>query len=359
MKLNSAVSKRDLFIFQYYRIIHGIRIAAAFILAVCITDYFHIPESSWILISLVVVIVPISYLGNVTQRALHRISGTLIGASSGILAIILTQYVSFLAMVLWCGIVMFFSAYWARGKRPYVALLIGITLSVTIGAGNTNIEVAVLRGIDVIAGCTMALLCCLVFPQRAFIHWRLRSNRTLKNLALLYHISSSQNMIDPPDLKTLQQYILKDMTTLGSLSAPSARETRLNPQLLDAIQIQMRNTLYTMELLTNSYWDDRRSHFAMVSADSLRECHHKTEAAILELADFMVNASVVNDMPPWEMDAVIDEISALCQQSNVQQEASIYGYFWLNMRLINEIKQLKRLFVYALNLSRNSGDVQK
>ncbi len=54
--------------------------------------------------------------------------------------------------MLGAGAVMFCSAYFALGKRPYVGLLIGITLAVTIGAGNHDIEVALWRGLDVTIG---------------------------------------------------------------------------------------------------------------------------------------------------------------------------------------------------------------
>ncbi len=350
MKRNCAVSKLDLFIFEHYRIIHGIRVALSFSLAMFIIHYFNLPEASWVLISLVVVLVPISYLGNVIQRALHRMAGTVLGAACGVLAIMLSHYDIWL-MYAWSAVVLFTSAYFARGKRPYIALLIGITFSVTVGAPDHNLNVALLRAASVFAGCTLAMMFCLVYPQRAFIHWRLKTGIALKNLALLYHIASSQNVLERPDIKKTQQKVLKELLEIRNLIAPSARESRLNPQLLDAIVTQMRNTVYTMELLSNSYWGDRHSHYVMLSAETLRRCQQATETALLSLANSVNQASSMEATPEWKLDALTTELNQMINEYDVNQETAIYGYLWLNLRLIEDIKQLKKLFIYVLNLS--------
>lgn len=90
----------------------------------------EIPEGSWPLITLVVVMGPISSWGNVFPRAVQRIGGTLFGTIAGLIAIKLELF-SLPFMLLWCAIVMFISGYLALGKHPYIALLIGITLGLS------------------------------------------------------------------------------------------------------------------------------------------------------------------------------------------------------------------------------------
>ena len=46
----------------------------------------------------------------------------------------------------------------------------------------------------------------------------------------------------------------------------------------------MRNTLCTLEMLANTYWRDRQSHFLMQSTPELRACQQATEALMSELA---------------------------------------------------------------------------
>jgi len=127
LRLNAPLSRLDLLIYGHYRIVHGLRIALAFMLTFLLTRELKLPESTWPLITLVVVMGPISFWGNVLSRALQRVVGTIFGASCGVVALSLELY-SLPLMLLWCGCIMFLCGYLALGKRPYVGLLIGITL---------------------------------------------------------------------------------------------------------------------------------------------------------------------------------------------------------------------------------------
>lgn len=96
---------------------------------------------------MVVVIGPISFWGNVTVRALQRCMGTVFGAASGLVALYLELY-SMSLMLVWCTVVMFVCGIAALGKRPYMGLLIGITLCVVSAAGPGDIQTALLRSVQ-------------------------------------------------------------------------------------------------------------------------------------------------------------------------------------------------------------------
>jgi uncharacterized membrane protein YccC len=68
---------------------------------------------------------------------------------------------------------MFLCGWLALGKKPYQALLIGITLAVVVGAP-PGICTALWRSGDVIFGSLLAMLFTGIWPQRAFLHWRSR-----------------------------------------------------------------------------------------------------------------------------------------------------------------------------------------
>jgi hypothetical protein len=93
----------------------------------------NVPEGTWPLITLVVVMGPISFWGNVVPRAFERIGGTILGSALGLVALKL-ELISLPVMVLWCAVAMFLCGWLALGKKPYQALLIGITLAVVVGA---------------------------------------------------------------------------------------------------------------------------------------------------------------------------------------------------------------------------------
>lgn len=155
MRLDRKISSLELLTYRHYRIVHGVRIGLAFILTFLLIRLLAVPEGTWPLITLVVVMGPISFWGNVLQRALQRIAGTVFGAASGLIALYLELY-SLPLMLAWCGVVMFVCGYLTLGKRPYMALLVGITLAVVCGAGAGDMHTALWRNGDVIFGSLLA-----------------------------------------------------------------------------------------------------------------------------------------------------------------------------------------------------------
>ncbi|CAJ1822766.1 Inner membrane protein YeeA [Aeromonas salmonicida] len=252
MRLNTPLSRLDLLIYGRYRIVHGLRIALAFMLTFLLTRELKLPESTWPLITLVVVMGPISFWGNVLSRALQRVVGTIFGAGCGVVALYLELYSLPLTLV-WCSCIMFLCGYLALGKRPYVGLLIGITLGVTMGAMPGDIETALWRSADVILGSLLALLFCSIYPQRAYSHWRLQMHDTLLQAHRLYHTHLSPNILERPRLAQSHSRLLSKMVSLRPLLTPAVKETRLGSALFEAIQTTMRNTLCTLEMLANTY----------------------------------------------------------------------------------------------------------
>ena len=98
MRLDKKISPLDNVIYRHYRITHALRIALAFILTFLIVRLTHIPEGTWPLITLVVVMGPISFWGNVVQRVMERVTGTVLGAASGfVLSFMATIYPAYRA----------------------------------------------------------------------------------------------------------------------------------------------------------------------------------------------------------------------------------------------------------------------
>ncbi|MBD1575259.1 MULTISPECIES: FUSC family protein [Vibrio] len=353
MRLNSAVSPLELWIFKYYRFVHGARIALAFVMMLAITRLLDIPDSTWPLITLVVVMGPISYWGNVFPRAIQRVLGTCIGAASGMVALYLETFSTPLLM-LWCAIIMFLCGYLALGKRPYAGLLIGITLAVVLGAHSGEFEQALWRSGDVIFGSAFALLCCSIFPQRAFIHWRLNVSEHLLQIATLHHTLLSPNVVERPRLQARQKEMLGNIIRNRSLVSPSAAETHLSSSLLSSIQSSMVNCLYTVDKLSDIYWQDRHHHLALIQAKSLKISHQATEKTLYQLSHMLKTGEIEGG--EWHFDNMneaIEEVKSLLDKS--QHDTSLYGYVWLNVQLIEELAKLRRMIMLALNLTKSSN----
>jgi uncharacterized membrane protein YccC len=170
---DKSLTPFEIRLYKHYRVVHGCRIALAFVLTFVLVRLLDVPEGTWPLITLVVVMGPISFWGNVVPRAFERIGGTVLGSALGLIALKL-ELISFPVMLAWCGAAMFLCGWLALGKRPYQALLIGITLAVVVGAPAGDMTTALWRSGDVILGSLLAMLFTGIWPQRAFLHWRIQ-----------------------------------------------------------------------------------------------------------------------------------------------------------------------------------------
>lgn len=119
MRADKSLSPFEIRLYRHYRIVHGIRIALAFILTFLLVRLFNIPEGTWPLITLVVIMGPISFWGNVVPRAWERIGGTILGSVLGLVALRLELF-SLPLMLLWCAAAMFLCG-WLRVRKKTVS----------------------------------------------------------------------------------------------------------------------------------------------------------------------------------------------------------------------------------------------
>jgi len=350
VRLDRKISSFEHSIYQHYRIAHGLRIGLAFVLTFMIIRVLNIPEGTWPLITLVVVMGPISFWGNVVQRVMERVTGTVLGAASGLIALWLELY-SLPVMLVWCAVVMFVSGYLTLGKRPYMALLIGITLAVVCGAGPGDMEMALWRSGDVIFGSLLALLFASIYPQRAFIHWRMQMADYLMSLNKIYSAWLSPNLLDRPHLDRKLKGAMSQMVKMRSLFAPSSKETRVPREAFDAIQTLSRNLLCTLELLADAYWSSRESHFLMLNARTLRSAQLLMLDTLEKLSLMLLNGTRGDELNiSNELNESAEELKALMTEMNAANhlEAQVYGYVWLSAQVAEQLKSMGDLITMVM-----------
>jgi len=351
VRLDKKISSLDNVIYRNYRITHALRIAVAFLLTFLIVRLTEIPEGTWPLITLVVVMGPISFWGNVVQRVLERISGTVLGSASGLIALWLELY-SLPLMLVWCGIVMFISGYLTLGRRPYMALLIGITLAVVCGAGPGDMNTALWRSGDVIFGSLLALFFASIYPQRAFIHWRMQMADYLMSLNKLYSAWLSPNMLERPHLHGKLKTTMSQMVKMRSLFAPASKESHIPREVFDAIQTRSRNLLCTLELLADAYWSSRESHFLMLNARTLRSAQLLMLGTLEKLSLMLLNGTKGDELKiNTQLNESAEELKALMAEMNAADnhlEAQVYGYVWLSMQVAEQLKSMGDLITMTM-----------
>lgn len=350
MRPDKPLSALHFSVYRNYRVVHGVRIALAFIVTFLLVRLLAIPEGSWPLITLVVVMGPVSSWGNVFPRALQRIGGTIFGSISGLIALKLELF-SLPIMLIWCAAVMFICGFLTLGKHPYMALLIGITLAVVCGGEPGDMHMALWRAGDVILGSLLALLFTSILPQKAYTHWRIQLSDSLLETAKIYHAGCSPNLVDKPRLTRPLQRLLSRVVTMRSLIDPASKETRTPRSVFEAIQTLNRNIVCTLELQLNAWWASRQSHLILLNAPTLRRTQQMTENMLRTLSRAIVEADTqVMATNGEELAAISRELRQLIAESGYDErvETPIHGYVWLSLEMAHQLERLSELLRLAL-----------
>lgn len=350
MRPDKPLSAFEFTLYRNYRTVHGIRIALAFVLTFLLVRLLEIPEGTWPLITLVVVMGPISSWGNVFPRALQRIGGTIFGSVSGLIALKL-EVISLPGMLVWCTIVMFLCGFLTLGKHPYMALLIGITLAVICGAPPGDLTTALWRGGDVIFGSLLALLFTSIYPQKAYTHWRIKLSDSLLETAKIYHAGFSPNLVEKPRLTRPLQRLLTGVVKMRSLIEPSSKETKIPKSVFEGIQTLNRNMVCTLELQLNAWWNSRESHLIMLNAPALRHTQEMTEKTLRKLSKAIVEGNTDKIAAySGELAEVSRELRQLIKEydSDERVETAIHGYVWLSLEMAGQLERLSDLMRLVL-----------
>jgi uncharacterized membrane protein YccC len=350
LRPDKPLSAFEFSLYRNYRIVHGVRIALAFILTFLLVRLMEIPEGSWPLITLVVVMGPISSWGNVFPRAVQRIGGTIFGSISGLIALKL-ELISLPAMLIWCAAVMFISGFLTLGRHPYMALLIGITLAVICGGIPGDMTTALWRGGDVILGSLLALLFTSIYPQKAYTHWRIQLSDLLLETARIYHAGFSPNLVEKPRLSRPLQRLLSNVIKMRALIEPSSKETRTPRSVFEGIQTLNRNLVCTLELQLNAWWASRQSHLIMLNAPALRRTQQMTENTLRALSKVIVEGDTGKIAAnSEELAEITRELRQLIAESDSDDlvETPIHGYVWLSLEMASQLERLTELIRLAL-----------
>lgn len=324
---------------------HGLRIACAFTLSFLLIRIWALPDASWPLITLIVVMGPISDWGNVLPRAIQRIVGTLFGALSGLLALKIELYSANL-MLLWCAIILFIASYFALGKRPYIALMTAITLGVVVGSPSGDFHTALWRSADVILGCLLALIFTAIFAQKAYISWRIRLSDSLIQIQKIYHSGLSANLLEKPRLQGKLQTLLTSVVKMRASLEPAHKETRIPRSVFEGIQTIERNLITIIQMQINAWWESRDSHLLLLNAPALRRNQRITESMLNNLADMLITGHVdLVELTGNKLDEMTQELKQLLSQAEHErvEPAPVYGYVWLSIEINRQLEALSDL----------------
>ncbi len=202
---------------------------------------------------------------------------------------------------------------------------------------------ALWRSGDVIFGSLLALLFTSIYPQRAYILWRMQMADCLQTAARIYGAYFSPNVIERPRLEPQLKDLLNQVVKLRSLIVPASKETRIPKAVFEAVQTLSRNLVCTLELMADAYWASRETHFIMLNARTLRSTQLLTLSSLESLALLMREGpQAQRQAAAGQLAEIAGELKTLMQEVSLGQhgEAPIYGYVWLSMELAQQLEEL-------------------
>lgn len=345
MHLIRPLSAVEIKVYQRYRIVHGIRIGLSFVLTLLLVRLTHIPEGTWPLITMVVIMGPLSYLGNVVPRAIQRIGGTILGSCLGLIGLQIELY-SLPLMFFWCFLSMVFCGFLTLGKRPYQALLIGITLAIVIGGPVEDIDTAVLRGADVILGSLLAMLFTWIWPQRAFIHWRMKMAIAMEHLGQLYQTGVASDKNERPEIEKQLRKVQDEVVKMRPLLGPCFKETKMPKSIFEAIQTLNRNLICVIELQMNAFWASRKVGPEIASNPGILDIQQVITQSFQLLSTTFYSANTPLLMAQIkQIKLSIEKLDVMMQasSSSTPAETPLQGYLWLCYELLRHLERLSLL----------------
>lgn len=190
-----------------------------------------------------------------------------------------------------------------------------------------------------------------IYPQRAFIHWRIQMATFAHTFTRLSQAGFSPNLVERPRLDKSLQAMLSDVVKMRALIVPASKETHIQKSVFEAIQTVSRNLVCTLELQLNAHWATRESHFVMINAHTLRETQQMTHHTLAALSKALYEG---NPSPVAANNARLAEIVGELRQMMHQDEGSalhetsIHGYVWLSLELARQLELLSNLICRAL-----------
>ncbi|MBV8049321.1 MAG: FUSC family protein [Paludibacterium sp.] len=209
------------FRYNQLAVIHGLRLAFAYLTAWLIGNITAEPYSVWMIVTVAVVMGSLPHTGSIVEKGKQRFLGTTLGALGGFLVIYLMHLNPLLAALAIVAIVGY-SGFWAVRGGGYIAQLTCITLAIV--STNSAFDVGLWRMLDVYAGVVLAIAFGMLFPERARDHWYFMLEESLEGLNWLYRELATRGEYD----MTLAEGLRQRHGKMRELIAAVARESGLN-----------------------------------------------------------------------------------------------------------------------------------
>ncbi len=168
------------------RFLYAVKFGLAGILAVFIALYYRLPDPTWALFTVIVLMVA-QYVGAIAEKSFFRVVGTVIGGLIGYLLTASLEQNPVIFLLLIGIVVSFCTAMFGQSKYPYAFLLCGLTTVVVTSNGLANPDNSwqymLLRTEEVCVGIVATMIVqCLFWPRYARLEFAASSHAAFLDL---------------------------------------------------------------------------------------------------------------------------------------------------------------------------------
>lgn len=327
------------------KIINSLRLCIGILIAYTIINYYQIPESAWIYISLFVVTIEQNTVGGIARRCYLRAFATISSASYSIIIIYLFNNNPFMnALAIFFGVFVY-SALYLNTEDSYIGVLGVITLVVCLFNYN-NVTIAFMRPCNVVIGIAIGLfLGYFFFPQQATLlvveNLNTIIEETENSIQKLKH-ATSMGSTEQEAFLISDNLVIATFSKCNALIGEAKHELSKDsqfPQIVTQILMHMRkiiryhsSAIYYIFSINDNNNDDIR--FALNALDhlfTLMKAEFVTKFAVFDKEDTLIK---------------LQQLHSIIKQNNDRDHALIAMALLIAeecMLLIEPFAQLHRL----------------
>jgi uncharacterized membrane protein YccC len=344
--------------YRHAKVLHSLRVGLAMLFSILATTGIDIPHGIWSSVTLLVVIGGLQHHGNIRKKAADRAAGTLLGASIGLLLIVLQNVFGSLPLTYaLMSIVAAICAWFAIGSSGYIGLLTAITMCIVAGHGDNLIDVGLWRTLNVLIGIVIALAFSFALPLHATYSWRYGLAANLRECAQIYtRLLEGETIGEEEQVKRFLQ-INRRLVQLRSLMPSVAKEIDVPQTKLEEIQRLHRSVLSSLELLATGPLMQAdataRAAFAAQCGAEVRA----VRAILLAIARGLRFGRATHFGIP-----AASPLAQTLRDAALKLPPDLQGPYWLGQRLAEQVDRLRTALLETepkWNIERHSRRMQK
>jgi|GEM_PF-2017930 uncharacterized membrane protein YccC len=207
---------------------HSFKTALATLLGLWLCDFFHIDNSPWVVLTIIIVMGSQKHFGGALKESYFRATGTILGAIIAFLTLFFAKHNPYaIAAVIFCGVWWF--SYIANSKSSIksAGILGAITITTILITQESTMQYAAMRVIEILLGIVIALFVSkVVFPIHARSHLLNTYANTFRDMVGLYEIMYDDCKVRDklPRVQKFEENIVNNFSEIQTLIPNSKNE---------------------------------------------------------------------------------------------------------------------------------------